>query len=63
MKKMPIYKIRVLIRDMEDERDWFDKGADTQEIVGFFESDAKDRTQAASYIMGLLKEMVDDGTG
>ena len=60
---MPTYKIRVLIRDIEDERVWFDKGGDTQEIVGTFMSDAENKEEAAAYIMGLLDKMVNHGTG
>ncbi len=62
------YKIRVLVRNIEDEREWLDKGADTTEIKGVFSSEEGDRTKVTAKIMEAIRSLVDksvvnDGTG
>ncbi len=57
---MPGYKIRVLIRSIDDEREWFDKEKDTVEIVGVMRSPEEDMKEVGKTIMEMLRKMVNE---
>lgn len=57
---MAEFKIRVLIRDIDDEREWLDELENTEEIVGIMRADTEDKKEVCRTIMKMLNTMVNE---